>query len=158
MSYVWWSLILLLIFTGLAGTVLPFIPGTSIILAGAVLHHFTIDAGRTSWWTLAGLTALTALSYLVDLASSTVGAKWAGATKWGALGGIIGTIVGLFHGLVGVFVFPLIGVMLGELLGGKQLLPAWKSTVGTLLGTGAGLILRFLIGVAMVGWFLLAVL
>ena len=46
--------------------------------------------------------------------------------------------------------------MLGELLGGKELLPAWRSTVGTMLGTGAGLLIRFGLGAVMIVWFLLA--
>lgn len=159
MPYLWWTLTLLLMLIGLAGTVLPFVPGTTIILSGAVLHHFTLShGGKVGWGTIAGLAGLTLFSYLIDLVSGTVGAKFSGATKWGALGGIIGTVVGLFHGIVGVFVFPLIGVMLGELLGGKEWLPAWKSTLGTLLGTGAGIVIRFGVGVIMIAWFLLAAL
>ena len=94
MHYLWWTLTSLLMALGLAGTVLPFIPGTSIILAGAVLYHFLVQP--IGWWNIAGIAGLTAASYVVDLLSSTIGARWAGATKWGALGGIIGTVVGLY--------------------------------------------------------------
>jgi uncharacterized protein YqgC (DUF456 family) len=157
MDYLWWTLTIVLMVAGLAGTVLPFLPGTTIILAATVLHHFTIRGAHTvGWWTIAALAALTVVSYIIDLVSGTVGAKWYGATKWGAIGGIVGTIVGLFFGLVGIFVGPLVGVLLGELLGGKELLPATKSTWGTLLGTTAGIILRFGIGAAMIVWFAVA--
>ncbi len=62
----------------------------------------------------------------------------------------------MFFGLIGVFVGPLVGVLLGELLGGKELLPASRSTWGSLLGTGAGMIGKLILGVLMVGWFFLA--
>lgn len=157
MNYLWWTLTLLLMLLGWAGTLLPFLPGTTVILAAAVLQHFTVRGPRAaSWQTVAWLAGLTALSYLVDLVSGTVGAKWLGATRWGAIGGMVGTVVGLFYGFVGVFVFPLAGVLIGELLGGKELLPAGKSTLGTLIGTGVGLVIRCLIGAAMIVWFLLA--
>src|SRR4029434_7269440 len=124
MSTFWWTITVILMVIGLAGTVLPLIPGTTIILAAAILHHLMLgEAESVGWWTLGGLIFLTILSYLLDFVSGAVGAKWFGATRWGALGGIIGAIVGLFFGIVGLFVGPLIGVLIGELLGGKQLLP-----------------------------------
>ncbi|MHA3774192.1 DUF456 domain-containing protein [Verrucomicrobiota bacterium sgz303538] len=158
-NYVWWTLTILLMLVGLAGTVLPLLPGTTIILAAAVLHHLLLPANQTvSWWTIGVLALLTVISYVVDFVSGTVGAKWFGATRWGAIGGFVGAIVGLFFGIIGVFVGPLVGVLLGELLGGKGLLPAGKSTWGTLLGTTAGIVLRFVIAAIMIGWFLLAAL
>jgi uncharacterized protein YqgC (DUF456 family) len=158
MPYVWWTVTILLLLIGLIGTMVPVLPGSTIILAAAILHHFTIGGPHTvGWWTIAALAVLTLLSYALDLISGTVGAKWFGATKWGAIGGIIGMIVGFFFGLIGIFVGPLIGVFLGEIIGGKELLPATKSTWGTLLGTTAGLIFRFIIGCLQILWFTIAV-
>ena len=159
MSSFWWILTLLLMFIGLVGTVLPLVPGTTIILAAAIVHRIMLgEAQSVGWWTLGGLVFLTLLSYALDLVSGALGAKWFGATRWGALGGIVGAIVGIFFGIIGIFVGPLIGVLIGELLGGKGLLPAGVSTWGTLLGTTAGIIGRLLIAIAMIAWFLLAAL
>ncbi|MGV3532552.1 MAG: DUF456 domain-containing protein [Chthoniobacteraceae bacterium] len=159
MDYVWWTVTILLMLIGLAGTVLPLLPGTTIILAAAVLHHLLLGAEKSvGWWTIAGLAGLTIISYAVDFFSGVAGAKYFGATRWGAIGGLLGAVVGLFFGIIGVFVGPLIGVLLGELLGGKELLPAGKSTWGTVLGTTAGIIVRFGIALVMIGWFLLATL
>ena len=74
----------------------------------------------------------------------------------GAIGGILGAIVGLFFGLIGIFVGPLVGALIGELLGGKGLLPAGRSSWGTLIGTTAGIIGKFSIGLLMIIWFLVA--
>ena len=155
----WWILTIVLMLVGLVGTVVPLLPGTTIIFAAAVMHHFALgEAQSVGWWTLAALLALTVLSYVLDLVSGSLGAKKFGATRWGAIGGIIGTIVGLFFGIIGIFVGPLVGVLAGELIGGKGLLPAGKSTWGTFLGTTAGMVAKLIIAAMMIGWFLLAAL
>lgn len=159
MQALWWTLTLLLMLAGLAGTIVPLLPDTPLILAAALLHHFLLGAQHSvGWWTLSALAVLTLLSLLFDLVSGSVGAKYFGATRWGAIGGILGGIVGMFFGLIGIFVGPLIGVMTGELLGGKGILPASKSTWGTLVGAAAGMMGKFILGVAMISWFLIAAL
>jgi len=159
MELLWWTLSLLLMLAGLAGTVVPFIPGTALILTGAVIHRWALGPETgAGWGTLAGLAFLMILSQIVDFLGGAAGAKYFGATRWGAIGGILGGIVGLFFGLPGLILGPLAGVLIGELLGGQGVLPATRSTWGTLLGTGAAMIARIGIAFVMVGWFLLAVL
>lgn len=151
----WWTLTLVLMIIGLVGTVVPLLPGTTIILAAAVVHHFALGPEHSvGWWTLGGLLVLTVLSYIVDFVSGALGAKKFGATRWGAIGGIVGAIVGIFFGLPGIFLGPLVGVLAGELLGGQELLPAGKSTWGTFLGTTAGMVAKLAIASVMVAWFL----
>lgn len=156
MDALWWGLTVLLMLAGLAGTVVPLMPGAILILGGAVLNHFTV--GAVGWPTLAVLLVFVVLAQVLDLVSGAAGAKWFGATRWGAIGGILGAIVGLFFGLVGIFVGPLVGALLGELLGGRGILPAGKSSVGTFLGTAAGIAGKFAIAVLMIVWFAAAVL
>lgn len=156
MEVLWWSLTLLLMLAGLAGTVIPLVPGTVLILGGAVLNYFTLHS--IGWPTLLVLTALMILAQALDIVSGAVGGKWFGATRWGAIGGILGAIVGLFFGIIGIFIFPLVGALVGELLGGKNLLPAGKSSWGTFIGTTAGIVGKLLIGVIMIVWFLVAAL
>lgn len=158
METLWWILTLLVMFLGLLGTVLPLLPGTTLIFAAAVFHRLMFGpAASLGWGSLAGLLVLLLLSQAIELLSGAVGAKYFGASRWGAIGGILGGVIGLFFGLIGIFVGPLLGVLAGELLGGKGLLPAGRSTWGTVLGTTAGMVGKFAIGVAMVLWFLLAV-
>lgn len=159
MPALWWTVTLMLMLVGLVGTVVPLLPGTTIIFAAAVLHHFMLgEAQSVGWWTLGVLLVLTVLSYVLDLISGSLGAKKFGATRWGAIGGILGAIVGLFFGIIGIFVGPLIGVLAGELIGGKGLLPAGKSTWGTFLGTTAGMVAKLVIAALMIGWFLVVAL
>lgn len=154
MDAFWWLLVILLMLAGLVGTVVPLLPGTVLILCGAALGHFALHA--IGWPTLLGLTALTILAQLLDLVSGAVGAKWFGATRWGAIGGILGAVVGLFFGVLGILVGPLLGALAGELLAGRGLLPAGRAGWGTFLGTTAGIVGKLGIGLAMVAWFTLA--
>ena len=153
----WWTITLLLMLVGIVGTVVPLLPGTTIILGAAILHHVMLGAAQSvSWWTISGLAVLTVLSFVLELLSGSIGAKWFGATRWGAFGGIVGAIVGMFFFPLGLFLGPMVGVLIGELLGGKGLLPAGKTTWGTLLGTTAGIVSKLAIALVMIGWFLVA--
>lgn len=156
MDAIWWVLTIGLMLVGLVGTVVPLLPGTVLILAGAALNHFAL--GSIGWGTLLGLTVLMLLAQVLDFVSGAAGAKYFGATRWGAIGGILGAVVGIFFGILGLFIGPLIGAVAGELLGGRGILPAGKSGWGTFLGTTAGLIGKVAIGVIMVAWFAIAAL
>jgi uncharacterized protein YqgC (DUF456 family) len=158
MESFWWVLTFILMALGVAGTLLPLIPGAVIILAAAVLHRLMLGPEQgAGWTTLLALTVLMLLAQAVDFISGSMGAKYFGATRWGAIGGILGGLVGIFFGLPGIFLGPIIGVILGELLGGRGVLPAGKSAWGTLLGTVAGMIVKLGLALVMVAWFLVAV-
>ena len=156
MELLWWFAAIVVMAIGLIGTVLPVVPGTTIILAAAVLHRVMVGPEKgMSWWALAGLVALTLVSYALDFASSYFGAKYFGATKWGVVGAVIGGIVGVFTGFVTLLVLPIVGAIAGELIAGKQLVKAGKAGWGALLGNLAGMIGKLAIGLVMVVVFLL---
>ena len=157
MQILWWTLSLLLMAAGLIGAVVPILPDTLLIFMGALLHRLTVVPGHTvGWTTIAILGVLMLLAHALDFLAGSLGAKYFGATRWGAFGGVAGTVTGLFFGLPGLIAGPLIGVLLGELLGGRALGAATRSTWGTLLGTTAGMVAKVLIALLMIGWFLVA--
>lgn len=159
MTLFWWTVTLLIMLVGLVGSILPWIPGAVLIFAGAVLHYVMLGPEHSvGVTTLVILGVLMVVGQLIDLVSSSLGAKWFGASRWGALGGLVGTIVGLFFGLIGIFLGPILGVLVGELLAGRGILPAGRSTWGTFLGTTAGMIGKIAVAAVMVAWFLVAAL
>ena len=85
-------------------------------------------------------------------------ALWWTLTLLAMLTGLVGTIIGMFFFPIGLFLGPVIGVLLGEQLGGQELLPAGKSSWGTFLGTTAGIVGKLIIASVMIGWFLAAAL
>ncbi len=154
----WWSAAIVVMAIGLIGTVLPVLPGTTIILAAAIMHRVVVGPEKgMGWWGLGGLIILALVSYGLEFASSYFGAKYFGATRWGLLGAVLGGIVGIFTGFVTLLVLPIVGAILGELIAGKRLINAGKAGWGTLLGSLAGMIGKLAIGLAMVSWWLLAV-
>jgi uncharacterized protein YqgC (DUF456 family) len=157
MEVFWWILTGGLVVVGFVGTALPFVPGTLLLWLGVVLHFFLLPGGL-GWGSLLGITFLMLLSQVVDILSGAAGAKWFGATRWGVLGGILGAVIGIFFGLLGLILGPIIGALLGELLAGRGLVPAGKSSFGTVLGAAAGLVLKLLLAFLMAAWFAWAVL
>ena len=158
MVLLWWLVAIVAMAVGLIGTVLPFIPGTTIILAVALGHRFLVGPGNgMTWWSMGVLVALTLLSYALEFFSGYFGAKYFGATKWGVAGAIVGGIAGMFTGFVTLLFLPIVGAIVGELIGGQRLVSAGKAGWGTLLGNLAGMVAKLAIGLAMVGWFLVSV-
>ena len=156
MELFWWLITIVLFAVGLIGTVLPVIPGTTIILAAAVIHRIMLGAEKSvGWWSIAILVALTLLTYLLDFLSGYFGAKYFGATKWGMFGAVLGAIVGLLFGVIGLFVGPVIGAVAGEFIAGKRMIDAGRAGWGSLLGNLSGMIGKLLIGLTMVIIFLM---
>ncbi len=154
----WWFAAIVVMALGLIGTVLPVLPGTTIILAAAIAHRLIVGPEKgMGWWGLGGLIALALVSYGIEFASSYFGAKYFGATRWGVMGAVLGGIVGIFTGFVTLLILPIVGAILGELIAGKRLINAGKAGWGTLLGTLAGMIGKLALGLAMVSWWLVAV-
>lgn len=157
MELFWWSATLVLMAVGLIGTVLPIFPGTTIILAAAILHRVMLGPEKSLGWTsLALLFLLTLASYAVDFAGSWMGARHFGATRWGGFGAVAGAIAGIFFGLPGLLVGPVVGALAGEIIGGMKLIDAGRASWGAFLGNLAAVAGKLIIALAMVSWFLVA--
>lgn len=158
MDLFWWLFTIVLFAVGLIGTIAPVLPGTTIILAAAIIHRLTLGAEKSvGWKTIVVLVLLTLLSYVFGFLGSYFGAKYFGATKWGALGAIIGALVGLFFGVLGLFIGPVVGAIAGEFIAGKRMIDAGRAGWGSLLGNLGAMIGKLLIALAMITIFLIAV-
>ena len=156
MDALWWIAAIVVMAVGLLGTILPIVPGTTIILAAAIVHRIMVGAEKgMGWWSLGVLVVLTLASYGIEFLSGYVGAKHFGATRWGVIGAVIGGIVGIFTGFITLLVAPIIGAIAGELIGGKKMVDAGKAGWGTLLGNLAGMVAKLAIALAMIVIFLL---
>jgi uncharacterized protein YqgC (DUF456 family) len=149
-----WIFIATLLIAGVVGTALPVLPGTIIILLAAVLHYFLIGPPNSiEWMGFIILLLLVILSYIIDFAGGAVGAKWFGATKWGAIGALIGAVVGMFFMPFGLLLGPLIGAFAAEIAFAKRhWKPATKSGVGTVVGTAGGIAGKLAIAALMIAW------
>lgn len=144
---------------GLLGTVFPFIPGSPLIFAGALLYAWHNDFTVISWGTLSVLLVLVAASQILEYLASLVGAKRYGAGKWGIIGAFAGGLAGLFlGGIFGIIIGPFLGAVIFEWVGGREMNDSIKIGFGTLVGFIGGAIGKFIIGLIMVGIFLIQVL
>jgi uncharacterized protein len=157
MELFWWGATLVLMAVGLIGTVLPIFPGTTFILAAAIMHRLMLGPAKSlGWASISLLVLLTLASYAIDFAGSWLGARRFGASRWGALGAAAGAIVGIFFGLPGLLFGPVVGALAGEIIGGMKLIDAGRASWGALLGNLAAMMGKLLIAIAMVSWFLVA--
>lgn len=153
-----WILCVALIVAGLAGTVLPVLPGTVLVWAGIVLGAWIDDFQRVGTTTLVVVTVLAALAWVLDYVAGLLGARRAGASRRALLGAAIGTVVGLFMGVVGVLFMPLVGAALGEYLARKDQHRAVRVGVATWVGIMLGLLAKVVLAFVMVGLFVAALL
>ncbi len=140
-----------LILVGLAGTIIPALPGIPMIFAGGWLIAYLEDYQFFGWRTLIALGVLTVISLIIDWVSQTMGAQKAGATKLGLSGAFVGTIVGIPFGLVGIFLFPVIGAFVGEMIGHRDMRKAGKVSWATWIGMIAGIAAKLAIAFIMIG-------
>lgn len=154
----WYILAIVLILVGIAGTVLPALPGIPLVFGGMLLAAWADGFERVGGWTLGALGVLTLLSFGIDLLATAMGAKRVGASRLALLGAVIGTFAGLALGLVGVFVGPFVGALVGELvhrrgLGRDDMGHAARIGAGTWMGIILGTVLKLGLVFAMLGLF-----
>ena len=148
-----WILCAALILLGLAGTVLPVLPGTVLVWGGIVLGAWIDDFTRVGVSTVVVISVLALLAWALDYVAGLMGAKKAGASKQALVGAALGTVLGLFMGLVGVLFMPLVGAAVGEYLAQKNQERAVKVGVATWVGIMVGLIAKVVLAFMMVGIF-----
>ena len=153
-----WLLSAALIVLGVAGTVLPALPGTMFVLAGIVLGAWIDDFTRVGWGILALELVLAMLAWGLDYAAGLLGAERAGASRHAIVGAALGTVAGIFMGLIGLLFMPLVGAAIGEYIARQDQQQALKVGVATWLGIMAGLVAKVVIAFMMIGVFIAALL
>ena len=152
-----WFVTICLLLAGAIGCVLPILPGHLIILIAAIAYRLMrgADSGLTGG-TFVILILLMVVSQIFEMLSGAAGSRWFGGTKWGALGAIGGSIIGLAFLPFGLLLGPLVGAFLCEfMIAKKQGHQAVISGVGSVVGTLGGMILKIIIGLLMIAWFLI---
>lgn len=156
LATVWYVLAVILVIVGIAGTVLPALPGMPLVFGGLLLAAWADGFHHVGGWTLGLLAVLTLASFAVDLLATAMGAKRVGASRLALLGATIGTFAGLFAGFIGIFVGPFVGAVAGEMIHRRRLQDVGHATrvgVGTWVGLLLGTILKLVIAFAMLGLF-----
>lgn len=149
----WYLLGGVLILVGLAGTILPALPGVPVVFAGMWLAAWAGGYSRIGAWTVIWLGVLAGLAVLLDLVAGVLGARRVAATPAALWGAAVGTVVGLFFGLAGVLLGPFLGAVAGELRSGASVTRSTHVGVATWTGLLFGTLAKLALSFTMLGVF-----
>jgi uncharacterized protein YqgC (DUF456 family) len=152
----WVILAVVLVCLGLAGSVLPALPGVPLVFAGLLLAAWVGEFEQVTWVTLAVLGLLTVVSFVIDLVATALGARRVGATRLAVAGAALGTLGGVFFGLPGLILGPFVGAVAGELMSHGQVQQATRAGLATWVGLIFGTLAKLALVFTMLGVFAFA--
>jgi uncharacterized protein YqgC (DUF456 family) len=154
---VWlWVASIVLVLVGLAGTILPALPGPPLVFGGLLLAAWIHDFERVGYVVLGVLGTLTLLTVILDVIATMLGAKRVGASRAGVIGSALGTVVGLFFGFAGLVFGPFVGALIGELSARRGVLSAGRVAVVTWIALLLAVVVKLGVLFAMIGIFVFA--
>ena len=140
-----------LLIAGLVGSFLPLLPGTPLIVLGALLYAFMTDFQTIGVGRLLILVGFSLLAYALDYTAGALGVKKFGGSSWAVVGAVLGAVVGVFFGPIGLVLGPILGSVLGELLRSRKLKDSLRSAFGTGVGMLLGVVAKLSLALVMVG-------
>jgi uncharacterized protein YqgC (DUF456 family) len=111
------ALTIVLMLVGLIGSVVPGLPGVTLIFLSALLYAILTDFETVGATILVILFIFAALAFLADFFATSYGARRFGASNWGTVGGAIGGIIGALAGLIFAGIGSLFGLIAGTIAG-----------------------------------------
>jgi uncharacterized protein YqgC (DUF456 family) len=170
------ALTLVFMVVGLLGSVLPGLPGVTLIFLSALVYATLTDFRSVGAAILVVLFIFAAIAFVADFVATSYGARRFGASNWGTVGGAIGGIAGALFGLLFLGIGSLFGLILGTIAGvflgeylkrmrqgqqgpgstGSDWRRASHAAGGVLVGYLASAVIQGLLGLASVIVFVLA--
>ena len=148
-----------LFLVGLAGLIIPFIPGLPLIWLGIFIYALGTSFAKISLAFVIWSGVLTVLGMVIDFLTGLLGAKVFGASWLGVFGALLGLVLGFsFFNLPGIFAGAFAGAFMAEYIQHQQGRAAAKAGVGSLLGLLLGGILKLVLSLGLIGAFLLKIL
>ncbi len=149
------SAILMLI--GLAGVVLPILPGLPVAWVGLFIFAYGTGFQYLSPQTVLIFLGLTIASMFLEFILPLIGAKYYHASKYGIIGATVGMFIGPFAiGPLGIVIGPLVGAIVGEYYRHRQSKQALKSGFGVFAGFIFAMIVKLGISLSMLAIFAMA--
>ncbi|MEV6072892.1 DUF456 domain-containing protein [Nocardia sp. NPDC052001] len=146
----------LAILVGLLGVIVPILPGVILILA-AILVWAIMTGGATAWGVFAACATFLVISGIIKYTWPGRKLREAGVPNRSLL-------LGAVLGIIGFFVVPVVGLILGFVLGVyvselqrlREQQPAWRSTVHALKGVGLSMLVELFGALLAAGVWLIA--
>ncbi len=141
---------------GTVGVVVPVLPGSALLVAGALLVAWAEGFTRVSGWTVAACAAIGVVIWAVDFAAAALGTRAFGASKWAVLGAALGLLVGLTLGPLGVVLGPMAGAIVLEYLRDPDFDRALRAGFGAFIGFILGSVVKVTLAFVLMGVVVLA--
>lgn len=152
-TILWWLLAILIVIAGLAGTVVPALPGVPLVLLGLFIGAWIDRFEVVGWTTLGVLAVLALIAWVIDFLAAAAGAKYLGASSRAFWGAAIGAIIGIFFGIAGMLLGPFIGAVIGELSGGSNVVQSGRAGLGAWVGMILATAIKLALAFLMIGIF-----
>lgn len=153
-----WFITLILLGTGLLGTIIPGLPGVGLVFAGVLVYALATSFAQISVMTVVIFGMLAALALAASYAGSVVGSRLGGGKRFAVVGTLLGALIGVTAGPLGLLAGAFLGALMGALIEGKRGDQAVTVAAYSIIGVLGGTIIQFLLGVVMIIAFLVAVL
>lgn len=153
-----WSLCICLVLVGLVGSVVPLLPGTTLIFAGVLIQKWLLP-DTLSWVAVAWIGVVWAFSMIADIACTVIGSRLFGGSRWGMAGASGGALAGMFFSLPALLLGTMLGAVVAEKWFGKRTSEdAFRSGMGAALGFLASTLVRVACALVMVACYAIAAL
>ncbi len=148
------TLAVILLIVGIAGSVLPVLPGTPLSWLGLLLLKFVPSVSyHLSWSVVIAVGLFTLVVVFLDNLLPIWSTKKIGGSKKVVWGAAIGFVVGFWFGPLGVIFGPFVGALVVGILSGSHIKAALKHASGAFIGFFAGIVLKFINLGVIVYWF-----
>jgi uncharacterized protein YqgC (DUF456 family) len=142
---------ILLIGLGLAGMLLPALPGPPLLYLGILALAWADNFQHLNRSELIMLGIIAAIVTILDLIATLFGTKVFGGSRWGMLGATLGILFGLPFGLIGLVLGPFLGVLIFEYGKNPDMRQAMTSSFGSFVGLVLGTFLKVGASIVMLG-------
>lgn len=156
MDSIWILLGVLLMLAGIAGSILPVLPGTPLCYAALLIQQLRTDKPFSFkflmvWAVIVGVVLL--LDYLVPI----YGTKRFGGSKYGIWGCSLGFLAAFWLGPWGIILGPFIGAFIGEFIANKNSQQALKAALGSFAGFLFGTLIKLVTAFVMAYYLFMSV-
>jgi uncharacterized protein YqgC (DUF456 family) len=156
MDVIWITLGIVLMLAGLAGCILPFLPGPPLCFVALLIQQMKNEPPFSSkflWIWLAVTGLVVALEYIIPV----YGTKRYGGTRFGMWGCMIGLIFGFWFGPLGIIIGPFLGALVGELVGNANSDLALRAAFGSFIGFLVSTLLKLIVCFVMTYYFIVSI-
>lgn len=151
--------VFILIVLGIAGTILPFLPGVPLVFVSICAYGWYEGFNLISPRLIALFAGFTVLSIFLNYLSVALGAKYFGSSKYGVIGALLGIFLGIFiFPPLGIFIGPWLGATIGEYIYNKDFSSSLRSGIGAVIGLVSSIFFDLIIAITMAIWFIIKLL